>query len=340
VAVTISDVARAAGVSKGAVSFALNGRPGLSDETRIRILDAAATMGWTPSVRAKSLSSSKAYSIGIVFERPPALLSSDTFFPSFIAGVETTLSEREYALVLQFAPDADGGERAYRKLVRAGRVDGVILTDLRDDDSRVGVLLDLGLAAVTLNRPQTPSPFPAVRLDDSEPITAAVEHLIALGHRRIAHVGGTQAFVHGRSRRHAWATALERAGLAADLFVETDFGAASGVAATRELLGRANPPTALVYANDLMAIASLADVQARGMRVPDDLSITGFDNTDFSQYSNPPLTTVATDAVEWGRVSARILLDQLQGSHDGSDVVLAPPRLIVRSSTAPPSQER
>ncbi|MBT1002222.1 LacI family transcriptional regulator [Paenarthrobacter sp. DKR-5] len=334
-AVTISDVASAAGVSKGAVSLALNGQPGVGEETRQRILEAAKALGWTPSLRARGLKSSKSYALGLVIARNPKLLGSDPFFPAFIAGIETTLAEHEYTLVLTVATAPGAEERAYRKLADGGRVDGVILTDVRHDDSRIGLLQDLKLPAVTLNRPEMPSPFPAVCMDDTDGITAAVEHLIGLGHKRIAHIGGSQAYIHGRSRRHAWEAALTKAGLQADLFVEADFTAPGGVAATEQLLARQDPPTAIVYANDLMATAGQSFAQARGLNVPGDLSITGYDNAEFAQYLNPPLTTIAADPLRWGRAAALVLLSQLDGTHNGEDIELAPPQLVVRASTGP-----
>jgi len=334
-AVTINDVAHAAGVSKGAVSYALNGQPGVSDETRQRILEAARQLGWKPSLRAKGFSSSKAYALGLVVARDLKLLGTDPFFPAFIAGIETTLAEHDYTLVLTVATDPRDEERSYRKLVEGGRVDGVILTDMRNDDSRIALLQELKLPAVTLDRSETPSPFPAVCTDDTDAIVAAVEHLINFGHTRIAHVGGAQAYIHGRSRRRAWERALTAAGLQADLFAEADFTASGGVAATEALLRRPDRPTAIVYANDLMATAGQSFAQTHGFSVPGDLSITGYDNAEFAQYLNPPLTTISSDPLRWGQVAAMVLLNQLDGTHDGQDIALPPPQLLVRASTGP-----
>ena len=334
-AVTISDVAQAAGVSKGAVSYALNGQPGVSDATRDRILQVAKELGWKPSLRAKGLSSAKAYALGLVVARDPKLLGTDPFFPAFIAGIETTLAEHDYTLVLSVATAPGAEERAYRKLADGGRVDGVILTDVRHNDSRIGLLRELKLPAVTLNRPDADSPFPAVSMDDTDGITAAVNHLVALGHVRIGHVGGAQEYIHGRSRREAWEAAMANAGLAADLFAEADFTAPGGVAATAELLRRADRPTAIVYANDLMATSGQSYAQTQGLSVPGDLSVTGYDNAEFTQYLNPPLTTISTDPMLWGRAAAQALLNQLNGTHSGEDTQLQAPVLLVRASTGP-----
>ena len=333
-AVTISDVAHAAGVSKGAVSYALNGQPGVSQATRDRILEVAKELGWKPSLRAKGLSTAKAFALGLVVARDPRLLGTDPFFPAFIAGIETTLAEHDYTLVLSVATAPGAEERAYRKLAD-GRVDGVILTDVRHNDSRIGLLRELKLPAVTLNRPDSDSPFPAVSMDDRGGITAAVEHLIAFGHTRIGHVGGAQEYIHGRSRRRAWQAAMEKAGLATDLFAEADFTAPGGIAATADLLNRPDRATAIVYANDLMATSGQSYAQSQGLKVPEDLSVTGYDNAEFSQYLNPPLTTISTDPMLWGRTAAQALLSQLNGTHTGEDTDLQAPALLVRASTGP-----
>ncbi|MFF5173223.1 LacI family DNA-binding transcriptional regulator [Micromonospora sp. NPDC000089] len=331
---TIRDVARAAGVSKGLVSFALNGRPGVADETRERILTAARALGWEPSHRARALSASRAFAVGLVIARPPELLGADPFYPAFIAGVERTLTDRGLALVLQVVPES-AEETSYRRLAADGRVDGVFLLDLRVADPRLALLEGLGLPAVTIARPDTPTRWPALLIDDRPGIAAAVAHLAALGHRRIAHVAGPDHYLHGRSRRQAWERALTDAGLPADRCVESDFSAAGGAQATRALLEAAERPTAIVYANDLMAIAGLAVARERGLDVPAQLSVTGFDDAELAGYVSPPLTTVRTDPFEWGRAAALALLRLIDGE-PVADVPTPPAPLVVRASTAPP----
>jgi DNA-binding LacI/PurR family transcriptional regulator len=330
---TIADVARRAGVSKGAVSFALNGRPGLAQATVDKILAAADELGWRPSNRARSLSVSKAFALGLVVTRDPAVLSSDPFFPAFIAGVESVLVTRGQALVLQVA--ADGSEAdGYRRLTQDGRVDGVFLSDLRHDDPRIDLLIELGLPAVTLNRPDKDSPFPAVMLDDRPGTSAVVQHLVELGHTRIAHVAGPSEFVHATARATVFAETLAAAGLE-PVAVETgDFTAAGGIEATRRLLALPDPPTAIVYANDRMAIAGLGAAQAAGLIVPDDLSIAGFDDSELAEYVHPSLTTVRADPFRFGAAAARTLNRVVDGETGVPDVELPPAELVVRRSTA------
>ena len=334
--VTIADVARAAGVSKGLVSFALNDRPGVSAETRSRILHVAGTLGWTPSLRARSLSSKRSFALGLVIARDPEVLGSDPFFTSFIGGIETILAPEGLALVLSVVPDASTELTTYRTLVTDGRVDGVFISDLRQDDPRIPCLAELGLPAVTLGRPDQPSPFPAVSIDDTNGVRESVRHLADLGHRRIAHVAGSATMLHGNRRRAAFTAAMREAGLGDGQVVATDFSISAGADATRRLLGQAQPPTAIVFANDPMAIAGIGVAQELGVSVPDDLSITGFDDIEFARYVYPALTTVGATPMVWGRAAATTLLGLIRtGSAD--DVELPAARLIVRGSAAAPT---
>ena len=330
----ITDVAQAAGVSKGAVSLAFNNRPGLAADTRERILATARELGWTPNQRARALSVSRALAAGLVMARPPETLRADPFFPSFIAGVESELSQHGYALLLQVVPEHEAEHESYRRLSVEGRVDGVFVTDLCVDDSRPALLAELGLPAVIVGPDLPESRWPSVGVDDGPGIAAAVEHLVALGHTRVAHVAGPPEMVHGRSRRAAWAAALAAAGLPEGPCVASDFSAEAGATATRALLDLADPPTAIVYANDLMAIAGLAVAAARGIAVPDQLSITGYEDTELAAHVQPPLTTVCSDVIGWGRAAARRLLELID-ERPATGVSLAPSGLVVRGSTGP-----
>jgi DNA-binding LacI/PurR family transcriptional regulator len=339
---TITDVARVAGVSKAAVSFALNGRPGVAADTRERILAVARDLGWTPSLRGRALSVSRSLAVGLVLAREPETLRADPFFGAFISGIETVLSERGYALMLQVVSNEASEHEGYRQLAANGRVDGVFLTDMRVDDLRPQLLADLGLPTVVIGPAPGDGPWSAVGIDDQPGIIAAVEHLVGLGHRNIAHVSGPTEFVHSVSRRTAWASALAGAGLAPGPCITADFSAQGGASATGTLLDLDEPPTAIVYANDLMAIAGMSTAIARGVGVPGQLSVIGFDDAPLSAYIQPALTTVRTDVVGWGRAAATRLLsvvDQAAVDHQGGSAVDLPaPEFVIRASTAPPRQ--
>jgi DNA-binding LacI/PurR family transcriptional regulator len=229
----------------------------------------------------------------------------------------------------------------------------VFLSDLRVDDPRPKLLAELALPAVTIGRTPT-SHLPSVSLDDRPGVAAAVRHLIDLGHRRIANVAGPAQFVHGDARQNAWRTVMLAAGLPADLVLMADFTASGGAAATAVLLDLAKPPTAIVYANDVMAIAGMAVAASRGVSVPDQLSVTGFDDTELARHLNPALTTVRSDALGWGAAAAHLLLDVIDaGAAPGPTrssrsperpldvhVELPPAELVLRGSCAPPSTHR
>jgi DNA-binding LacI/PurR family transcriptional regulator len=335
---TIVDVAARAGVSKGLVSFVLNDRPGVAPATRRRILDAVDELGWRPNQKARALVNARAYAIGFVLARPAELLAADPFFPAFIAGVEAELSARQASLVLQVVPDLDAELVAYHQLSDDGRVDGVIVADLRVDDPRPRILHELGLPAITLGRPEGRRHCPAVVLEDVAGVVASVEHLIALGHERIAFVGGPETFLHSRNRRRAWRSALQRLSLRDDLYTPGDFGGTSGARATARLMRRRTTerPTAILYANDLMAVAGTAAIARSGRRVPDDVSIVGYDDIAVAAHMHPALTTVRQDATAWGRAAARAVFELVEdGSTD--DVELEPARLVIRESTAAPA---
>ena len=332
---TIADVARRAGVSGAAVSFALNDRPGVADTTRARILVAADELGWRPSARARALSHRRAFALGLVMSRPPELLADDPFFSNFLAGGESALAARGYALLIQVVGSDPGAEtECYRRLAQEGHVDGVLLTDLRVEDNRFELLQDLGLPAVAVGLPHGDCPFPFVSHDDRPGIRAIVEHLVSLGHRKVAYVDGPPGYVHTASRRESWRSALELAGLDPGPVVAGDFTGPGGATATLKLLEATERPTAIVYANDLMAIAGMGIALERGLHVPKDLSVTGFDDVALAAHVVPALTTVRQNAFEWGRISAETLLAALE-SRPRPKVQLDLPALVVRGSTGP-----
>lgn len=332
---TIADVARRVGVSKSLVSFVFNDRPGVAPETRERILAAAREMGWRPRPSARSLSTKRSFALGLVLRRDASVLAADAFFPAFIAGVETVLADDGQVLVLSVVADADAELRTYRNLARDHRVDGVFLTDIRLADSRLDLLIELGLPAVTLGRPEPTAPFPSVDLDDQLGVRQTVDHLRALGHRRIGYVAGDVDMLHGRRRRASFVAAMRGAGLATDMIEDTDFSAAAGALATQRLLERNPRPTAIVYASDPMAVAGLGIVHGQGLRSPEDLSVAGFDGTDISRHIFPTLTTVDSDPLAWGREAASTLL-QLISTGQADDVHLPAAQLRIARSTAPP----
>lgn len=339
---TINDVAQLAGISKGAASRALSPDGGrIGRETIARVRAAAEQLGYVPNIRARSLSAARAYAIGWVMRRDPDVLTEDPFFPSFLAGVEAAISLRNYTLVLSIVTD-DLEEPTYRRLASEGRVDGFLLSDVRARETRYELLTDLQVPAVALGVPGPACPFPAVGIDDRKGAELATEHLLACGRQRVAHVAGPPGYIHTYNRRMGWRAALKRAANPYAAESVADFTPEGGAKATRALLDSSEPPDAIFYDNDLMAIAGMAAAVSRGVRVPRDLAVVGFDNIPMAAHVAPPLSSVATDTRDWGKLSALTLLDAIDGRGTRRQLILQSGLVVRRSSrvVAKPSAGR
>jgi DNA-binding LacI/PurR family transcriptional regulator len=332
--ITIADIARHAGVSTGAVSYALNDRPGVSDATRERILHVASEMGWEPSQAARALSGSRSETIGLVLARAPETLGFESFYMQFVAGIEQVLTERSYGLLLQVVPDVDAEVQAHRRWRAARRVDGVIVVDPREDDPRLPPLLGRGaLPAVVVGDPEFAGDLPAVWTDDAAALRECVRHLVRDGHRRIGRVSGTEGFGHTTIRDRAFAEETADRDVSGHV-VRADFSPESGAAAARALLTAAEPVTAIIFDNDVMALAGLGVAHELGRRVPDDVSIVAWDDSPLCEAAFPQLTALSHDVTSYGAHVARRLFDRMAGARPQS-FRDSTPRLRVRGTTGP-----
>lgn len=331
---TIADIAEAAGVSKGAVSYALNGKTGVSEQTRARILEIAARMGWHPSSAARALSDGRAGAIGLVVDRPAWVLGIEPFFMQLISGVEAELAATGTALLLQVTEDAAAEEAAYRRWWGERRVDGVLLVDLREDDPRLALLDELGLPAVLVGHAPDARKVPSVWINDGAAVRETLAYLTAMGHRRIARVAGPPRFVHTRERGEVFDATAAELGLDGVTCVHTDYSGADGARATRRLLSGPDRPTAVVFDNDVMAVAALSVTQEMGVSVPGELSVVAWDDSELCRLVHPALTAVSRPVPEYGERAAASLLALVAGQ-DVPDVLLPPPVLVPRGSTAP-----
>lgn len=329
---TISDIARRAGLSKGAVSYALNGRPGVSEQTRQRVLELAAEMNWHPNSAARALSGARAGAVGLALARSPSVLEVEPFFMRLISGIETALAEASVALHLQIVPDPDGEVAAYRRWWFERRIDGVFVLDLRADDARVPVLDELGLPAVIIGGPERQGRIPSVWVDEGTAMTRVVEHLAGLGHRRLAHVSGVPGLLHTQQRTAAFEAAVAQLGLAEPVCVPADYGAEQSAQVTRRLLGRTPRPTAIVYDNDVMAVAGTSAAHEMGVDVPGEVSIVAWEDSALCHIVHPPLSALSRDVVAYGASAAEQLLARI-GGDDVGDRQAATPELVARGST-------
>ena len=330
--VTIRQVAVHAGVSEAAVSYALNNRPGVSEQTRARVLAAARDLGWAPNIAARSLGTAKANAVGLVLVRPPRVMIVDSWFTQMLSGVEAELNRNDIALVLHLVDRIEDTIDVYRKWWAGRHVDGVILTDLRAGEIAAGDLLP---AAVIGGKPGLDG-CSTVDADVAGTARVIVGYLRALGHRTIARVAGTEELFHTGQRDTAYLDALDHAGLDRDRYrvVYTNYSAVDGMRAMRELMSGAEPPTAVVFDNDVMAAASLKVAHEMGLSVPEDVSVVAWDDSDLCQITVPAITAVQQTPALQAELAARALLATINGG-EISHVTLQPGTLTARESTRP-----
>ncbi|MFD0317938.1 LacI family DNA-binding transcriptional regulator [Streptomyces flavalbus] len=335
--VTIKDVAARAGVSKGAVSLAFNHKPGLSEATRDRIFRAARELGWAPNLTARSLAGSRVDVVGLAVCRPARLLGLEPFYMEFVSGVESVLTEHSCSLLLRLVKSVEEEAGLLDSWWQARQIGGSILVDFRADDPRVAVAERLGLPVVAVGHPSLTGGLTSVWTDDATAVTEAVRYLAALGHRRIARVGGAAALGHTAIRTAAFEEAARELGLAGAAQLATDFSGAEGARATRSLLAAApqDRPTAVVYDNDIMAVAGLSVAAEMGLRVPADVSLLAWDDSQLCRLTHPTLSAMSHDVHGFGAEVARTLFGVLTGEGPGSHPVPTPV-LTPRGSTAPP----
>ncbi len=334
--VTINDIARRAGVSKGAVSYALNGRPGVSATTRQRILEVADELGWAPNRTARLLSGSRTDTFGLILARDARTLGSEPFYMEFVAGLESVLSAKSYALLLQVTPDLKAEMATYRKWSSERRVDAVAVVDLRVDDPRVPLLQALDLPAVFVGDPSLTHGHTTVWTDDITAMDEAVGHLASLGHRRMARVAGLTELGHVTIRDDAFLAAIRRHHLEGHV-IHADFSAEAGRRATREVLTGPRAPTAILFDNDLMAVASLSAISALGLRVPEQISMLAWDDSALCEITHPPLSAMSHDVMSMGAHVGR----RLFGLRDGEPAEAwldSTPTFKGRGSTAAPPE--
>ena len=332
---TIADIASRAGVTKAAVSFALNGQRGVSAATRERILAIAHELGFQPNSAARALSDGRAGAFGFVFD-PARTLGIESCFMQLLAGIQAELSRDHIALLFTTAEDQAAEISLYRTWWAQRRVDGVFLVDLQVGDQRVATLQQLRMPAVVFGTPKGAGLLPAVWQDDVAATRTVVEYLAGLGHRRLARVSGIPRYWHTRLRADALQEVASAAGLEV-VSVAGDSTGEHGATATSELLRSARPPTAILYDNDLMAVSGLSIAQAMGVRVPAEASIVAWEDSPLCEVVRPSLTALRRDIAAGGAEGARRLI-RLAGGSAAGNFEEAPPVLVRRGSTGPPAR--
>ena len=334
---TIRDVARHAGVSLGTVSNVLNRPEIVAPETLVRVRAAIETSGFVRSSAARQLRDGSSRTIGVVI-----LDVSNPFFTELVRGVESTVVEEGYVVVLCSTDESAQREQRYLRLLEEHRVDGILATPVESDTGLFAALAQRGLPVVLLDRPVPDRSLCSVTVDDARGGELAAAHLFALGHQKIALVNGPTSIRQCADRRRGVRRAARRARRDPDEavleFRVPTLTAESGEEAVARLLAGLAGASAVVCANDLLALGVLKGFAGAGVRVPDDVSLVGYDDVAFSAMLSPSLTSVRQPTTDLGATAARLLLDELAGDHHEHRKVVFSPQLAVRASTAPPAR--
>jgi LacI family transcriptional regulator len=334
---TLKDVARLAGVHPGTASRALNveTRALVNEATAERVLAAAEELGYRANPIARGLKTSRSYTVGVLI---PDL--TNPLFPPIVRGIQDRLEEAAYTPLIANTDNDPDRERADIEAMRARQVDGLITATARRDHGLPADLEDLPLPVVLVNRGLEDGGRPSVVADDRHGVRLAVEHLVELGHRRIAHLAGPQELSTGHLRKLGFIEALESQGIEPDpelILTGEAFVEREGERLCNELLDRETDVTAIFAGNDLMALGCYDAFVARGVDCPEQISVVGYNDMPFAAWFNPPLTTIGLPHYEIGARAAELLLEQLREPGAPAAQLMLEPTLVVRGSTAPPT---
>lgn len=334
--ITLRDVAQLAGVHPGTASRALNEqtRALVNEETAGRVLRAAAELGYRPNPIARGLKTNRSYMVGVLI---PDI--QNPLFPPIIRGIEDRLDQAGYTPVVANTENDPERERIDFEAMRARQVDGFITATARRDHELLDEIVGLELPLVLVNRRVEDGALPSATADDREGVRLAVEHVLELGHRRIAYLAGPLELSTGHQRLESFLDSMRAAGVDPEpelVLRGSAFTEREGERLCGELLDSGAPFTAIIAGNDLMALGCYDVFEERGLSCPGDVSVVGFNDMPFADHFDPPLTTIRIPHYEIGLAAAELFLGLLQGGAEDRPQVVLPPSLVVRESTAAP----
>ncbi len=332
--VTSKDVAERAGVSRTTVSLVLNRVPNtnISRETMDRVIQAADELGYVPNAAAQALVNRNSGTIGLVLTRRNHTLATDAFFFQLVEGLLEVLRQHGLRLLVDMIEDENN--HSYLRLARSHQVDGILLSGPRYDDAALAALAQRKFPLV-LNGTVADDQFNTVDVDNIASAHLAVEHLIRLGHQRIGCITNAPlTFTAASDRLAGYRRALEAAGLTYDerLVGQGAFDPQSGYEQMNRLLDQPERPTAVFVASDVVAFGALAALANRGLRVPQDMALVGFDDVPMAAYSIPQLTTVHLPTLGLAQAAAERLVELLQGRNEAPRQIILETHLVIRQS--------
>ncbi len=331
--VTLKEIARRTGKSITTVSRALADYDDVSPDTKALVRRVADELGYAPNLLARRLQKRRSDTIGLILPTFGPRFS-DPFFSEFLAGVGNMAAEHGYDLLVSTQPPGERELQVYRQKVQSRQVDGFVIVRTRRRDARIQLLRDLGFPFVAFGRTEGELDFPFVDVDGTYGMRMIAEHLISLGHRRIACLAPPPDLLFAEHRLLGLRQALAEAGidLADHQVVLGNLTQKSGFEATMQLLERPDRPTAIAACNDLMALGAMSAIQERGGVVGRDIAVTGFDDIPMAEHSHPPLTTVHQPIYQIGKMVCEMLIRLIHGETLSPHQVILEPRLVVRQS--------
>jgi len=334
--ITSQDVANLAGVSRTTVSFVVNKNPRFSIRpgTVQKVQEAARVLGYIPNATARALASRRAKAVGLVMTRDPRYIASDPFLPQILGGLLDVVKQAQLNLLTDWVEPGQQYQ-TYSSLIRAKHIDGMILMTPRYDDPGLKALRETDIPVVLMGMVPGCDLY-SVDVENVAAARTAVRHLISLGHQRIACIlNAPSPYSSACQRLQGYQQALEEAGLAYDetLVGFADFDATSGYSQMRSLLAERPGFTAAFVASDNVALGALAAILDTGLKVPDDISLVGFDDIPMSSYIHPALTTIHMPAREIAQQSCHLLMRLIAGERPEERALTLPTELITRGST-------
>lgn len=331
----IKDVAREAGVSIATVSHVINNTRAVSDATRQRVMRAIEECNYYPNANARSLASGRSHTLGLLISD-----ISNPFFPDLVKSIETVAFEKGYDVILSNTDyDAERTVNYVRRFIER-KVAGVALMTSELDISLIEELARFHVPVVFLDLGSAGACMSNLVVDYEAGIEEAINHLVSLGHKRIAYIGGPRRLRSAARRFEAFCDSMRRHLPDSEplLIYEADFRLPGGREAARQMLASSERPSAVIVANDMMALGVIEEFRRRGVRVPEDISIVGFDDIAFAALSSPPLTTICLPRAELGREAVEALLATIEHPERQGVEVRIPTHLVLRDSTGAPAK--
>lgn len=332
--ITLKDISIKVGKSITTVSRALNDYDDVSPETKKMIQGAAEEMGYRPNIIAQRLQKQKTDTLGFIVPTFGPRFS-DPFFSEFLAGVGNMSSDLGFDLLVSTQPPGEKEFKAYHKMMDGQRVDGFIIVRTRCNDGRINDLLEQDFPFTVFGRIEGRNDFPYVDEDGSYAMQQIADHLVDLGHTRIACIAPDPELMFAVTRTKGLKDGLAAHGIQMDesMCKVGDLTQKGGYLQAKAIMNEPDPPTAIVACNDLMALGAISAIQDLGLEVGKDISITGFDDIPLAEYSHPPLTTVHQPIYQIGGMVCEMLIKIILGQELGQKHILLKPSLIVRESS-------